>query len=210
MRAAGVLLAALLAAATASAATALDSYLTGFTALETRFTQVIRDARGKQIESGSGELLILRPGRFRWDYREAGAAGDAGQLLVCDGAKLWFYDRELAQVTVRAAAGALAATPISLLSGSAAEARAAFDIVDLPRRAGLAWVAVTPRQPGGDFARAELGFRNGELVSMQVNDKLGQTVTLQFTHSVRNARIDAARLAFTPPAGVDVIGGAQP
>jgi outer membrane lipoprotein-sorting protein len=42
-----------------------------------------------------------------------------------------------------------------------------------------------------------------------VNDRLGQTVVLDFSGSERNARIDSAELQFKAPAGVDVIGTPQ-
>jgi outer membrane lipoprotein carrier protein len=192
----------------APAGNALDSWLNGMQTLRTAFTQTVRDARGKSVERGRGELLIARPGRFRWDYRPEGSPADGGQLLVADGSKLWFYDRELAQVTVRDAASALKDTPVMLLSGSAADAARTFEIAPLPARAN--GVSVTPRSAAGDFARAELRFRGGQLVSMIVNDRLGQTVTLEFSGSQRNARIDPAQLQFSAPAGVDVIGGGKP
>lgn len=204
---AAVVVAMALATATASAAdTALDRYLSGLVTLQADFTQLTFDAHGKQVESGSGRLLVQRPGRFRWDYREQGGGEDAGQLLVADGRNLWFYDRDLAQVTVRDAGEALEATPVVLLSGSVADVSAAFSIAAAPRREGLDWVTVSPRGNGADFSRAELGFKSGVLMTMQISDKLGQTVHLRFTRSARNAAIAPAQLEFTPPAGVDVIG----
>jgi outer membrane lipoprotein carrier protein len=192
----------------AAAGNALESWLAGLQSLRTAFTQTVRDAHGKLVERGRGEMIIVRPGRFRWNYRPEGAGVDGGQLLVCDGSQLWFYDRELAQVTVRAAAEALADTPVMLLSGSPEAAEKTFAIAPLPPPAS--GVSVEPRSGAGDFAHAELRFRGTRLLSMQVNDRLGQVVTLEFSGSQRNARIDAALLKFTAPAGVDVIGGGKP
>ena len=56
------------AATTGGADSALDRYLNGMTSLRTAFTQTVTDARGTQSESGAGTLLVVRPGRFRWDY----------------------------------------------------------------------------------------------------------------------------------------------
>jgi outer membrane lipoprotein carrier protein len=192
----------------ASAGNIFDSWLNGLQSLRSTFAQTVRDAHGKIIERGRGELVVVRPGRFRWDYRPEGAPLDGGQLLVCDGSRLWFYDRELAQVTVRDAASALADTPIMLLSGAPEQATRTFEIA--PLSMGASGVSVVPRSGAGDFARAELRFRGGQLVAMVVNDRLGQTVTLEFTGSQRNARVDPALLQFVPPAGVDVIGGGKP
>jgi outer membrane lipoprotein-sorting protein len=39
-----------------------------------------------------------------------------------------------------------------------------------------------------------------------VEDKLGQTATVNFIDPVRNGPVDDSVVRFTPPAGVDVIG----
>jgi outer membrane lipoprotein carrier protein len=204
--AATVLLGVPLAAAAASD-TALDHFLDGLASLRAEFSQTVVDASGQQVDAGKGSLLVRRPGRFRWEYapRDSGA-----QLLVADGRNLWFLDRELQQATVKPAAAALSATPVVLLSGSAAEVRAAFEISAGAARENLDWVQVTPRSSTADFASAELGFSGTQLARLLIHDRLGQTVTLTFTHSARNARVSDAEVSFSPPAGVDVIGTAQP
>jgi outer membrane lipoprotein carrier protein len=188
-------------------ATALDRYLDGLTTLRTKFSQLVVDAAGKPLETGEGTLLVRRPGRFRWEYTPS----DAGpQLLVADGSNLWFYDRELQQATVKPSAAALTATPVMLLSGTAAELRAAFAVVGVGEHDALEWVQVTPRSASAEFASAELGFRGGQLARLVIHDRLNQTDTLTFTASARGARIADAELRFAPPAGVDVIGTPRP
>jgi outer membrane lipoprotein carrier protein len=214
---------------TGAADTALDRYLNGMNSLRTAFTQSVTDARGTQTESGAGTLLVVRPGRFRWDYTpraDAAAAstaaastapvppavadgGERGQLLVADGKNLWFYDRELAQVSVKPVAAALSATPVMLLSGSSAQLHESFDIAAAGSHDRLDWVSVKPRSTEADFSHAELGFARDRLTRMVINDRLGQTVQLDFSRSERNARIEAAELQFKAPAGVDVIGTPQ-
>ena len=193
----------------AGADTPLDRYLSGLQSLRAEFTQVVVDARGQEIERGAGLLAVQRPGRFRWEYAPRAAGADAGQLLVADGRNLWFFDRELAQVTVKPVDEALSATPIVLLSGTAAELAAAFTIEPAPRAAGLDWVRVTPRSASADFAQAQLAFKGATLARMVISDRLGQTVTLQFGRSVRNAALPATQFQFEPPPGVDVIGSVQ-
>jgi outer membrane lipoprotein carrier protein len=200
-------------AAASTPATALDRYLAGLDSLSAAFTQTVTDKNGAQLDAGSGRLLVQRPGRFRWDYQPkdagSGNAGERGQILVADGKNLWFYDRELAQVTVKPVEAALSSTPIVLLSGSAAQLHDSFEINGSGAHDGLDWVEVKPRSAEADFSRAALGFAGGRLARMIVDDRLGQTVQLVFSHSERNARIDADALRFQPPAGVDVIGTPQ-
>ena len=193
--------------AATSPTTPLDHFLDGLTSLRTHFTQVVVDGSGKALERGAGTLLVRRPGRFRWEYQPS----DAGKrLLVADGVNLWFYDRELQQATVKPAVAALTATPVVLLSGTVADVRAAFELADGGTHGSLAWVQVTPRSEAADFANAELGFRGGALAKLVIHDRLGQTSTLEFSDSARNTGIDESELRFQLPAGVDLIGTAQP
>jgi outer membrane lipoprotein carrier protein len=202
----------LLAAGSADG-TALDRFLTGLNTLHANFTQTVTDARGKQTDGGAGTLLVQRPGKFRWDYHPAGGStgsdANSGQLLVADGRNVWFYDRELSQVTVKPVTQALSATPVMLLSGSPQQLHEAFELAADGSHDGMDWVRVTPRGGESDFSEARLGFAHDQLTRMLVNDRLGQTVQMDFSHSERNARVNADDLAFKPPAGVDVIGTPQ-
>jgi outer membrane lipoprotein carrier protein len=213
--------------ATDGSDTALDRYLNGMSSLRTAFTQTVTDARGTETEAGAGTLLVLRPGRFRWDYQPrtasatatqpptqpsaapVGSSGERGQLLVADGKNLWFFDRELAQVSVKPVAAALSATPVMLLSGSSAQLHESFEISAAGSHDSLDWVSVKPRSAQADFSHADLGFARDRLARMVVTDRLGQTVRLDFSHSERNARIEPSDLQFKPPADVDVIGTPQ-
>jgi outer membrane lipoprotein carrier protein len=221
---------ALLAVAGAQAADvggfALFDYLQGLSSLSTRFTQTVTDAHGLQAEAGSGTLQVQRPNRFRWDYRpnppsgaasngassgaapgaDAASADESGQLMVADGKNLWFYDRELAQVTVKPITAALSSTPIMLLSSSPEQLRETFDLTPGGTHDGLLWVQVKPHSASADFSRAELGFQAQRLARMIVHDNLGQTVRLDFQHAERNATLPSSLFEFKSPAGVDVIG----
>jgi len=196
------------AAVASTGGTALDRFLDGLDTLSTSFTQSVTDSHGEAAGEGSGRLLVQRPGRFRWEYAPKDAPAQ-GQLLVADGRNLWFYDRELAQVTVKPVEAALSATPIVLLSGSLAQLHQSFDIAAAGTHEGMDWVEVKPRSAEADFNTAALGFAGDKLERMVINDRLGQTVQLDFSHSERNARIDAGTFKFEPPKGVDVIGSAQ-
>jgi outer membrane lipoprotein carrier protein len=200
-------------AAPEAAHTVLDTWLGGLKSLRAQFTQTVKDAQGHQTDQTSGELLVLRPGRFRWESHEVAAASsaataDSGQVLIADGRNVWFYDRELQQVTVKPVDAALSATPIMLLSGGAA-VRQAFEISDAGDKDGLSWLRVKPRGSDADFRQAVLGFAGTELKQMILEDKLGQEATLTFSRSQRNAPVAVAEVSFTPPQGVDVIGTPQ-
>jgi outer membrane lipoprotein carrier protein len=183
--------------------TPLDNYLKGLTTLRLQFDQTLTASGGQIVQKASGTLTVVRPGRFRWELKPVGDIGP--QLMVADGKNLWFYDRDLEQVSVRAAGSYLSATPAALLS-STGNLRAVFSIAGAGRREGLDWVVVKPLRADADFREARLAFAKNELKRMVLKDKLGQTATLLFRQAVRNPVVPPAEVSFMPPAGADVIG----
>jgi len=187
--------------------TQLDAYLDHLKTLRASFLQTLADGQGKEIDRASGTIIVQRPGKFSWDIhpQSGSGAGTAGQLMVCDGRNLWFFDRDLEQVTVKPVDAALSATPALLLSG-AVDVRRNFTISPAGERLGLQWVLVEPHGAEADFREALFGFDKGELKRMILEDKLDQTATVIFDKVERNVPVSAAEVSFTPPKGADVIG----
>ena len=161
MRAACVMALLLLSPAAQAADTALDRFLSGLETWSAAFSQSVTDARGKALSRGEGSLVIVRPGKFRWELK-AQDASQPGQLLVADGRNLWFLDRDLDQVTVKPQGAALSQTPAMLLSGTGS-VREAFEVSADGRSEGLDWVKALPHQKDADFRVARFGFEGGEL-----------------------------------------------
>jgi outer membrane lipoprotein carrier protein len=201
------ILASLMFATATQAQTPLDTYLTHLKTLRAEFSQVVTDNKGEEVQQAQGRLIIVRPGRFRWELQPAG--NGSPQLMVADGKNLWFYDRDLEQVSVKPAETALTATPAGLLSGDG-DIRKLFTVAPAGKKDGLDWVLVTPKQADADFREARLGFRLSELKRMVLKDKLGQTVRLDFAASERNPPVAETEVKFTPPPGADVIGTPTP
>jgi len=195
------------AAPAATAPTPLDKYLENLKTLRTSFLQTLADGQGHEIDRSTGTLIVARPGKFSWDIhpQSGGANKGAGQLMVSDGRNLWFYDRDLDQVTVKPVDAALSATPAMLLSGTV-DVRKNFTLTPAGQREGLDWVLVEPHGVDADFKDALFGFANGDLKRMILEDKLGQTATIMFDHIERNVPVSAQETTFTPPKDLDVIG----
>jgi outer membrane lipoprotein carrier protein len=207
-----LLLAALAFVSAAPAQTPLDSYLSHLKTLRAEFTQTVTDNTGAQVQKAGGRLVIVRPGRFRWELTPVASKDGGGvspQLMVADGRNLWFYDRDLEQVSVKPATAALTATPAGLLSGEG-NVREWFTVKADGRKDGFDWVLVVPKGADADFREARLGFHLAELKRMVLKDKLGQTVRLEFFSSERNPPVAEAEVSFSPPPGADVIGTAIP
>ena len=184
------------------AATPVQRYFQDLQSLRADFIQRVYDERARIVQSSSGQMLMRRPGQFRWDYRTP-----AEQIIVADGERLWAYDVDLAQVTVRKLDTALSATPLALLSG-AAPIEDTFEVGNVQSRDGLDWYDLTPKQPQPEFRLLRVAFKNQTLVSLELEDGFGQRTRLDFQKLERNPTLDPALVKFTPPPGVDVVGDA--
>src|ERR1700742_2378431 len=188
--------------ARASATSEVEKYLDGLATWSADFTQTIDDGHGKVTRSAAGKLYLQKPGKFRWDYSDP-----SEQLILADGKQIWFYDKDLQQANVRGMDASLANTPAVLLSGGGSVS-SQFDVTSLPPSDGLQWYQLVPKRADTDFQLVRIGFRNGDLASMFLADKLNQITQLTFSNSKRNAKFAPDLFTFVPPAGVDVIGRA--
>jgi len=144
-------------------------------------------------------FVFQRPGRFRWVY-----AKPYEQVIVGDGERLYLYDKHLNQVTVKKLAGALPASPASILFGSNDFERD-FAVKNSGEREGLSWIEATPRAKDSPFAKIEIGFRDSLPGAMRLTDSFGQVSLLVFAKLERNPRVAADTFQFKPPAGADVL-----
>jgi outer membrane lipoprotein carrier protein len=178
----------------------LDQFMKQTQSARGDFEQRILNRDRKVVQQSSGSLAFQRPGRFRWSY-----AKPYEQLIVGDGTRIWIYDKDLNQVTVRKLDQALGATPAALLAGSN-DALAGFTLKDDGVREGLEWVEATPRDKDTTFERIRMGFGPQGLERMELSDSFGQTTLLRFVGLQSNPKVDASQFTFTPPKGADVIG----
>ncbi len=186
--------------AQASGLERFQSFLRTTQSARANFEQKVYGRDGKLMQESKGSFVFLRPGRFRWTY-----AKPVDQVIVGDGERVWIYDRDLNQVTVRRLSKALGSTPAALLAG-ASDVEAAFDLRDAGQRDGLEWLEATPKEREAGFERVRMGFGTGGVEAMELVDNFGHTTVLRFQNLQRNPKIDAAEFRFEPPKGVDVLG----
>jgi outer membrane lipoprotein carrier protein len=187
-------------AAGASGIERLNQFMSATQSATGEFEQRIYGRDGRVVQESRGTLAFFRPGRFRWVYVKP-----YPQLIVGDGVRVWIYDEDLKQVTVRKLDQALGATPAALLAG-ANDALKAFALKDDGAKDGLEWVEAIPREKESNFERIRMGFGFSGLERMELTDTFGQTTELRFTGFARNARVDPELFRFVPPKGADVIG----
>ncbi len=145
-------------------------------------------------------MQFERPGKFRWIYEKP-----YSQLIVGDGSKVWFYDQDLNQVTVRKLDAAIGSSPAALLAGSA-DIETSFDLTEVGSAGGIEWLEAKPKGKESAFEWVRLGFGlDGTLKTMELHDNFGQTTVLTFSQLERNPKIAPGLFKFSPPEGADVI-----
>jgi len=163
------------------------------------FSQKVLDKGGKSTQSSSGKLTFSRPGKFRWEYRKP-----YEQLIVGDGEKLWVYDKDLNQVTVKKLQGALGSSPAALLAGSN-EIEEYYNLDAKGVKGGLDWLEAYPKDSDSMFQKVRMGFKGNTLDTMELHDHLGQITVIRFSRIERNPRLAADAFRFTPPDGADLL-----
>lgn len=186
---------------TAAHAGAIDDFRTFLNSTQSAradFAQTVFDARGKVTQEAKGKLVFARPGKFRWEYQKP------AQTIVGDGAKVWFFDQDLNQVTIRKLEKAFSSTPAALLAGKA-EVDAAFVLVAGGESDGMEWVNAEPKSKDAGIEKVRLGFAKSQLNAMELIDAFGNRTRITFAKFERNAKIDAKEFTFTAPKGADVV-----
>ena len=164
------------------------------------FTQVVTSPDGAKKKSSSGSFEFARPNRFRFAYTKP-----FEQLIVGDGQKVWLYDADLQQASVRPMDKALGATPAALLAGATLEKD--FELRALPPGQGLEWVQATPREKddNANLQSLRIGFKGKTLAAIELVDGFGQRSLLTFSDLVTNLPLAGDTFRFVPPKGVEVL-----
>jgi outer membrane lipoprotein carrier protein len=195
------LIALLAASRAANAGDPVADYFAGLNSFQSAFVQTVVDSDGEQLQHSEGTVWIQRPGKFRWDYRTP-----YRQLVVADGEKLWTYDEDLEQATIKPIDEALSSTPAMLLSGF----RPLSEVMSWRQvdgdDDGLEWYRLDPKQVDAAVEKVRIGFENDQLVIIDVVDGFGNYTRIRFSRMVRNQAIDAGLFELKLPPGTDVIG----
>lgn len=193
-------LSAVAQAAAGPARARLDAFATGLHSLTGHFSQTLTDLNGHTSKNSSGTLALQAPRQFRWD-----TPAPYKQTIVADGSRVWLYDPELEQVTVRVQSTEEAHSPLTVITDLKQMDRD-FKVTEQGEHDGLAWLRLTSTAKDPQFDYADLGFDANGLARMRFRDQLGATTDIQFSQWQRNVPLPPATFDFVPPNGADVIG----
>ncbi len=188
-------------------ATALEQFKSFVSATHTargEFTQRLvktdGDSGAMRVSSASsGSFQFARPGKFIWIYQKP-----YEQLLQADGDKLYIYDKDLNQVTIRTLGGAIGSSPAAILFGSN-DLEKNFKLSEGGTRDGIEWLQAIPKTQDTNFEKIGIGLKDGMPVAMELRDSFGQASLLTFTRFEKNPSISASQFRFVIPKGADVL-----
>jgi len=187
-------------ATTGPARARLNAFAQDLHSLTGHFTQTLTDVNGQGAKTSSGTLALEAPRQFRWE-----TLTPYKQTIVADGSRVWLYDPELDQVTVRIQSTEEAHSPLTVLT-DVKNLDKNFHTTERGERDGLLWLRLTSGAKDPQFDYADLGFDANGLARMSFRDQLGATTDIRFSDWQRNVAIPPATFSFVPPKGADVIG----
>jgi len=187
------------ALALADAAQDLKARLDEIHSLKGRFNQLLSDKNGKPLQSTSGEFAVKRPGYFLWQ-----SEAPYEQTVIGTPEKVWVYDPDLEQVTIRKAQNEADGNPARLLSGDLSEIRSTYE-VSLQTADGASRFQLVPKDANSPYRHVEFEFKGSQLAGLDFKDKLGQQTQIKFEQVQPNADIPSSVFVFNPPPGTDVI-----
>ena len=185
----------------------LERFLKEVGSARSSFTQVVTSPKrsGEAVarsKTSSGSFEFLRPNRFRFEYTKP-----FEQTIVADGETLWLFDVDLNQVTARKQQEVLGSTPAALIAAGT-DLRTLGEVFELKAAAardGMEWLEARPLARDGQLQMVRVGFRQGQLAVLDIEDSLGQRSVLTFNNWQGNAKLTPEQFRFQPPPGADVI-----
>ena len=176
----------------------LKAFLNKASSLEASFVQIQVDEKGNLGKRSNGMFYLQRPGKFRWNYEKP-----YHQEIVSSAGKVWFFDKDLDQVTAKKLNQAIGSTPALLLTGDVPLEKN-FTIESQSDEEGIAIIKLIPKSEESGFKYVQIGIENDLLVGMELSDNFGQLTRIYFENLKTGIKIDPALFVFKPPQGVDV------
>lgn len=157
--------------------------------------------------SESGTLLLLKPGRMKWEY-----SSPAGKLFLLDGRYAWFYSRGDSQVQ-RIPAKELddLRSPLRFLLGHTELEKELDHLILAPAPGGRYTLSGQPKGQGKRVARLTLTVTaDGAITGIEVEETDGALTRFSFSGEQPNAPVAADVFRFTPPPGIPVVDALPP
>ncbi|MGH9606951.1 MAG: LolA family protein [Terracidiphilus sp.] len=183
----------------------VDRHYNSLHSLKADFTESYEGLGMKRTESG--RLILLKPGRMRWDYRSP-----PGKLFLLDGKFSWSYTPGDSHV-LRIPAKDLndLRSPLRYLLGHAELARELNGLAVEPAPGGQFTLTGIPKNMENRVARLALTVTaDGTITGIEIKETDGAVTRFTFSSEQPDAPISASAFRFMPPPGVPVVDSLPP
>lgn len=150
-------------------------------------------------KTSSGIFMFARPGKFIWTYTKP-----YDQVLQADGDKLYLYDKDLNQVTIKSLGNAIASSPAAILFGNV-DLDKNFVMKDVGLKQGVDWLEATPKTKDSQFETIAIGMKEGVPVGMELRDSFGQLSVVTLKNFEKNPIFSADQFKFVVPQGAEIL-----
>ena len=121
---------------------------------------------------------------------------------MADGEKVWVYDEDLEQVTVKAQDNDL--NPIYVIINDE-KSQQHYDIKHEMSRQEIDWISLTPKVRNEEVQTVWLAVHEQTIIQIKVVNQMGQTMVFEFNDIQKNPDMPEDMFTFVPPEGVDVV-----
>jgi outer membrane lipoprotein carrier protein len=183
----------------------IDRHYNQLHSLKAGFSESYEGLGIRRAESGT--LLLLKPGRMRWDYNSP-----AGKLFLLDGKYAWFYSRGDSQVQ-RIPAKELddLRSPLRFLLGHTEIEKELNNLTLASAAEGRLALSGQPKGLEKRVSRLTLTVTgDGVITGIEIEEVDGALTRFTFTGEQLNAPVTADTFHFTPPSGVPVVDALPP
>ncbi len=183
----------------------VDQHYNKLRSLKAAFTESYVGLGMRRQESGT--LLLLKPGRMRWDY-----SSPPGKLFLLDGKFAWFYAQGDSQVQrIQAKQLDDLRSPLRFLLGHTELEKELTHITLKSAPNGEFTMTGQPKGQEKRIPRLALTVSGtGSISAIEIEEIDGAITSFTFTGEIPNAPAPTSVFHFTPPPGIPVIDAPPP
>lgn len=190
----------------------LHRYLEKLQSYSANFQQQLVGSSRRLIETTSGEFVMQRPNKFRWQIFTP-----YEQSIIADGKSIWSVDNDLEQVTISDIDENIVNSPIMILSQNNNKLNEIFTVKELKNtnentpaadpliESTIERFLLKPIDNNSNFERVVLGFNDGILYLIELHDSLGQITIVTMTNIRNNPILGNNQFVYTEMPDFDVI-----
>jgi outer membrane lipoprotein carrier protein len=183
----------------------VDRHYNQLHSLRAGFTENFQGLGIDRTESGT--LLLLKPGRMKWDY-----ADPAGKVFLIDGNYAWFYaqgDAQVRRMTTKQLDDLR--SPLRFLLGHTKLEKELDNLAVTAAPNGEFTLTGIPHGMEKRVSRTSLTVTpDGAITAIEIEETDGALTRFRFSGETPNVTISAQAFHFTPPAGVPVVDEPPP